>query len=318
MSISNKKAEKLLMVAKKYYEEEKTQNEIAKELGVSRPLISRMIHEAREYGIVKIELCPIGSGNNLLLNQVRNLFALKDGIIVRDKANDNETNKMVTEQIIEYLHKEMPHIKNVGLGWGSMMGKVLNCMPLIVPKNGQRQLEIVPLIGNSSVSNRNYHTNESVRIFAEKTGGDAKYLYAPALAENQIEYDTILQLENVKAVEEVWRELDLAVVNIGNYPSTPDFGSAVRFGSLLQEKKVVGRILNYYVTQDGEILNSDHDYAIQIPLQTLANAGTVLGICASNVTPRALLGALHSGILTAVIAPESITKAAIALKQLHM
>ena len=231
MNISNRKAEKLFWVAKKYYEEEKTQSEIAKELGVSRPLVSRMIHEAKECGIVKIEICPLGGGNNLLLNQVRNLFALRDGVIVRNKANDSETNLRIIEEIVDYLNKKLPEIETIGLGWGNMLGNVLEKMPEMLPKNGQRALEIVPLIGNSSVSNRNYHTNESVRVFAEKTGGTARYLYAPALAENRCEYETILQLENVETVENIWKSLDLAVVNIGNYPSTPDFGSVVRYGS---------------------------------------------------------------------------------------
>ena len=314
MNISNKRAERLTMVAKKYYEEEKTQSEIAKELSVSRPLISRMLHEAKELGIVKIEISPLNEGDSLLLNQVRNLFGLKEGGILRDGANASDTNDRVAGQIVDYLQEKLDKIASVGLGWGTMMGNVLGALPRQPSRPGARQLEVVPLIGNSSVSNRNYHSNESVRIFAEKTGGQPVYLYAPALAENRQEYDIILQLENVRAVEKVWRTLDLAVVNIGNYPSTPDFASAIRYGSLLQEKKVVGRVLNYYVTQEGEILHSNQDCAIQIPLSALANTKTVLGICASNVTPKAVLGALRSGLLTAIIAPESIIKAAIAMK----
>lgn len=57
--------------------------------------------------------------------------------------------------------------------------------------------------------------------------------------------------------------------------------------------------------------NSDTDYMLQIPLETLAQTRHVIGICSSNTKPEALLGALRSGVINHLIAPESIVKAAV-------
>ena len=54
--ISQDKQKKLAYVARRYYLEDQKQSDIARELGVSRPLVSRMLSEARELGIVEITI----------------------------------------------------------------------------------------------------------------------------------------------------------------------------------------------------------------------------------------------------------------------
>lgn len=51
-----KKIERMVNVARLYYEQNMTQNEIAKELGISRPLVSILLTEARACGIVAITI----------------------------------------------------------------------------------------------------------------------------------------------------------------------------------------------------------------------------------------------------------------------
>ena len=51
MKISQEKQKKLAYVARRYYLENQRQSDIARELGVSRPMVSRMLAEARELGL---------------------------------------------------------------------------------------------------------------------------------------------------------------------------------------------------------------------------------------------------------------------------
>ena len=62
MHCSQEKLNRLAHVARRYYLEDWKQSEIARELGVSRPLISRMLSEARELGVVKITVVHHHSG----------------------------------------------------------------------------------------------------------------------------------------------------------------------------------------------------------------------------------------------------------------
>ena len=64
------KQKKLAYVARKYYMEDQKQSDIARELGVSRPLISRMLSEARELGIVEITIHEPGARTARLLERL--------------------------------------------------------------------------------------------------------------------------------------------------------------------------------------------------------------------------------------------------------
>ena len=52
MNYSREKLQKLAHVAQRYYLEDWKQSDIARELGVSRPLVSRMLREARELAVL--------------------------------------------------------------------------------------------------------------------------------------------------------------------------------------------------------------------------------------------------------------------------
>lgn len=57
---SKEKLLRLAHVARRYYLEDWKQIDIARELGVSRPLVSRMLGEARELGVVQITVYERG------------------------------------------------------------------------------------------------------------------------------------------------------------------------------------------------------------------------------------------------------------------
>ena len=97
-------------------------------------------------------------------------------------------------------------------------------------------------------------------------------------------------------------------MNIGNYPSTPDFASVARYGDLLHRNRACGRLLNYYFNQEGEIITSDRDFAIQIPREVLSRCPRVIGLCSANTAASALEGALNTGLFTALVVREGLAE----------
>ena len=75
MSAGFEKRKKLAYVARRYYLEDWKQSDIARELGVSRPLVSRMLSEARELGIVEITVHEPGARTARMLERLRALDA---------------------------------------------------------------------------------------------------------------------------------------------------------------------------------------------------------------------------------------------------
>jgi len=303
MTIKNEKIEKLIGIAKAYYEDDKTQSEIAEIFGVSRPLISRLLKEAKELGIVKIEVRSPRERTNALCDALHRTFRIHGGKIVPTGANINITNTAMAEAAIDMVKILQPD--HLGIGWGTIIGILASQMDSRPPVPGLAKT-ICPLIGNSGVSNRNYHSNEIVRIFAQQSAAKALYWHAPAFVESASEAQQLMELDNYAAILTAWKELDTAIVNIGNYPSVPDLATRARYQDKLAEHHAVGRILSYYFDIKGEIIHSDNDFTLQIPLDILRQCRNIVGLCAGNVTPNALAGALRSGMITHIIASDEL------------
>lgn len=301
--MNNDKIERLKRVAQLYFLEDRTQQEIAEILNVSRPLISRMLGEAKKTGIVEIHIGNPKESNQLALNKFKTLFGIKGGIFVSDVGGNNVINQKLAESALSLL-KEL-HSTNVGLGWGDLIGE-------IVTYSEQKDLinlnieEIFPLIGNGGFSIRSYHSNENVRIIAQNIKAIPHYLHLPAFAETKNEKKLLCSTELYQGICQKWDTMDTALVNIGNYPSTPDFASSARFGDLFTEQKPRGRLLAYYFDEYGEIIKSDTDYTIQISIETLKKCKNIIGLCSANTSAQTLIAALKVNLFTHIIAREQL------------
>ena len=74
--LSGKERTDLVNVARLYYEQGLTQDQVARRIGVSRPLVSKMLARAREAGIVHIEIRAADEGDAALLTALQAKYAL--------------------------------------------------------------------------------------------------------------------------------------------------------------------------------------------------------------------------------------------------
>ena len=306
MYCSQEKLNRLAHVARRYYLEDWKQSDIARELGVSRPLISRMLSEARELGVVKITVGLPGSDSAALLERLCLSTTIRGGVLVEDGPDDDATNQRLSQGAVQLLWQLRS--RRLGIGWGHLIGQLVTWL------EGHPQLDstvtdICPLVGNASIPARNYQSNENVRLIAQQLGATPHFIYLPALPEGLEEKQLLCSTEIYRQIQLEWSRIDTALVNIGNYPSSPDFASLVRYGSLLQEEHTCGRLLVYYFNPEGKVIQSDQDFAIQIPLETLKGCPNRIGVCSANTSVQALRGALASGMFTHLAARADLVRA---------
>lgn len=304
MPLSNEKIKKLITIARLYYEENKTQNEIAGEMGISRALISRYLTEARNYGVVKIQIQSPIEEAKLMLENLQQKFGIRGGYVVANSLNEADTNRDIANVVIEGM-KALNEVA-IGVGWGSIIGTITQQLLKKTPMSTVSK--VYPLVGNSRVFNRNYHPSEIISIFGEKTGGTPVYWSAPAFVESAEDMKKQKELDSYKIIESGWKSMKVAFVNIGNYPSVPDFATAASYGNKLSEQKAVGKLLCYYYDINGHFIKPNMECTMQIPMEILSKRKFVVGICGANVHPRALEGALKTGIFTHIVAAKDIVE----------
>lgn len=306
MNISQDKRKRLAYVARRYYLEDQKQSDIARELGVSRPMVSRLLAEARALGVVEITVHDPETRTARLMERLRRMGSVQGGVLIDDGGDSDGANRLLSEGAVQLLWQL--GAQRLGVGWGYLIGQIVNWLEQN-PQTDSPVTDICPLVGNASIPARNYQSNENIRLMAQQLGAAPHFLYLPALPEGLEEKEVLCSTEVYRQIYRQWETLDTALVNIGDYPSSPDFASLVRYGSLLQEQRACGRMLVYYFNEDGHVIQSEQDFAIQIPVDVLSRCQNIIGVCSANTSAKAVRGALRSGLLTHIVARSDIIEA---------
>ena len=311
MEISWEKQKRLAYAARRYYLEDQRQSDIAREMGISRPMVSRLLSEARALGVVEITVHDPESQARSLLDQLRRTRSIRDGVLVEGGSDDDATKQALSQGAVELL--ERIGARRLGVGWGYLIGQLVTWLEQN-PRRESAISDICPLVGNASIPARNYQSNENVRLMAQQLGAAPHFLYLPALPESVEEKQLLCSTEVYRQICRQWEKMDTALVNIGDYPSSPDFASLVRYGNLLQQQRACGRMLVYYFNEAGTVIQSDQDFAIQIPLDILRRCRNIIGVCSANTSAKALRGALNTGLLTHIVARADLAEGLLAEK----
>lgn len=287
---------RLIRVSKLYYEENKTQAEIAKEMEISRPSVSNLLNKARKEGVVKIEILSYHHTNIGLSQELCQRFSLKSCHIVMQPENFHK-------EAGEFLLSLMGKTKILGFGWGYNINKVIKTFPDIESKNSYKGI-VCPLVGTATVPHRGYHPNELATDFSHKTGFEPEFLISPAFPSTEQEQELFMNTDNYKQIYERWKKVDTALVTLGSYPLVPDHGTALRFGKKLFTEKAVGNILSYFFNREGEIILGDDDYAIQMPLLLLKRIRNFIGIVPQEANAISAISCLRTGYVKHLVITE--------------
>ncbi len=299
--IEEKKRARLTDVAKMYYEQNMGQKEISEEIGVSRPMVSKLLQEARDVGIVTITINEVKSETQILAEKLMTQFRLKDVILVDTDGCSGAEIEMRYAQAVSGMFSKGQNY-TIGVGCGSTLGMIASGLER--GEDLHLSGEICPLIGGFKAIYRSYHTNELVRSMSEKMGLKATYLYLPALLVSKEEKDLYTATELFQNVQELWSKVDVALVNISGLYSAPDFATSIRFGKKLVRRKAVGRFLAHYYDINGDFITPKEDIMVQAELLDLKCAKDMVAICSEMVDSQSIIGAMGTGFFSKLILTE--------------
>ena len=300
------RTKRMVEVARLYYEDNLSQNEIAKKLGISRPLVSIILNEARERGIVTITISDHVVTAEYLMEKLKNTYRLETVVAVPDASNSEQTNMQVADAAFHLCFSKANDGKHAGIGWGSMVEKMADYAEKL-PNATETRGALFPIVGGVRSVTRGYHTNEMVRIFSLKTGRPPSFLYIPALYDTPLEYELMKQTEACQEIEEEWEYMEQALVSISNFPSYPDLGVKTLYGNALMEMKAVGRILAHYFDAYGRIISPVSESTLQASIKQLRQTN-VTAVCSNQVKPQAVIGALRTGVVDNLVLPYSLAE----------
>jgi DNA-binding transcriptional regulator LsrR (DeoR family) len=303
--INDVEKKKLIKVAKMYYFEELTQAVIAKKIGVSRPIISKMLQQAKEEGIVKITILDDGFDVIEREQKIASKFGLSEVIITStENMNQEQALRALGKATAAYVSKSLRSIKRFGVSWGKSLFEMVREYPI-----EQRDLSVIPLVGGMGPKEVAIHANQIAYEFAKKINGQCESLYAPAMVATTEQKEGLTSLPFIASVLEQGKQCDMAVVGIGNpyehstmyeigYLSDEDIAE-------LRQAQVVGDISSKYILENGELAPvSINQRGIGIKLEDLKKIDKVIGVARGVYKVESILAALKGGYLDVLITDE--------------
>ena len=152
--------------------------------------------------------------------------------------------KKIAEDFSTILLKLLPSCKNIGFSWGKIIHDGLEI--LSEKENHYEAMpntSVFPLAGSMITTGYSVDAQKIVQTFAMCFASVPNFLYAPAFLESPMELELYQKTENFRNISGLWENIDLAVIKIDNYPTSPDLGTAARYQVLLKEKHACGSFL---------------------------------------------------------------------------
>jgi len=303
----------LIKIAKMYYEDGLTQQDIAQRLGIYRTTITRLLQKARDTGIVTFSIKGQYKEQVDLEDQLLKAFDLKDVIIV--PSNEHETHDTKQRNVMEVALKLLDEIVTdedvLGISSGSTVSKIVDLNMNLRP----RKVEVVPLVGGpGGRGGVNRHINTITYNLAQSFQTHATLIDVPAIVPSVSLKEEFMKFAFLQDIVDLWEKLTIALFGIG--PGIPN--KNIIFSFLVNEDEMndiknlnaAGEICCRLYDENGEPIQSDiDDRTITIPLQVLKKAKTKIAVVEQPSKADAIIAALRGGYISHLITNEETASA---------
>lgn len=301
----------MTQAARLYFDRQQSKVDIAAALGISRFRVARLISQAIDDGLVRIEYRDAAPADRSLAAAIETHYGL-DLCVVAGGSSMTDVARAAASIVDGLIAPD----DVVGIAWGTTLGEVVAAMPA----RREPSLAIVQLAGNAVGFDRAHDPAELARLLAERWGAIHHPLFAPAFVDRADVRDALLRQPDVAPTVAMFGRLTLALVGIGAFRAgsgLADGSSLVRTGALpadvvdeLVGGGIVGDVLLHPVTADGRFPATGlAARAVGISVDGLRAVPRVVAVAAGAAKADAIRGALRSGLVRILVTDAAAARA---------
>ena len=300
----------MVRVAELYYDEAKTQDEIGSLLKVSRWKVGRLLTQARERGIVRIEIIHPRARRLGLERALVERFGLTDSVVVPAPDGDDGMLERVAQAAADFLSAMRPVPRTLGVSWG----RTLRAVAEALPDGWANGVTVVQLNGGVSLNRRSGGAAGLAVTIAQRASGQVSLLPSPAILER---VETKLAIESDRTVAAGLEEAAAAQAFLFTAGPCDATSAHVENGYLsaaeveeLARRGAVGDVLGRYVDAEGNIVDSQLDArTVGVSLDRLRGADKAIFVTAGSAKHDIARTVVHSGLCGVLVTDETTARA---------
>lgn len=292
-------------VAEMYYLEGLNQTQIAERVGVTRSMVSRMLADARQRGIVEFRIHRPLTFDHELGERLQVHFKLKGAwVVVLDGTGHDQVLRQVGAGAANVLADLLETDSIFGLAWGTFIRATVDAFEIPAPMPNVR---IVQLVGAGDSRIRDYDGHALVGRMTQMIGGEGIYLNAPIMVGDAEGAQSLLESKTIRETIALARNCDLALLGVGS--TQPRYSTFFHSGyfsmedlNKLHKDKAVGNVCGMHFTISGELTSLDFQRRlVTISQDDLFAIENRLGVAGGAGKVEPMLGALRGGYINLLV-----------------
>lgn len=304
----------IVKIARMYYEQEMSQDQIARALLTSRSNISRILTVAKKKGIVEIRIAETAKRETELEDMLISRFGLRSALVATIPSGSSDYKPVGQLAAQHFLAHLKPGVK-VALSWGRSLQAMVNELD----EDNRPDVTLIPIMGGMTATPSSLSGETLIRALATKLNAEYLTLHAPTIVQSQEVKAALMQEPSVKSVIDAASAAEVAFVGIGSKESLssnyiletaginkvehPDFWS-----------KVAGDIGGRFFDSDGEVIDTRLEKrTVGLDLSEMRKIRRVVGVAAGEDKTVGILAVLKGRLIS-----DLVTSSNCALKLLGL
>ena len=286
-----------------YYEKKHTQHEIAQIMNLSRQTVSKLLNDAIKENIVEIKINNPEITCKDFEQAICDKFNVKNAVVCGVSTDDESLCRLMTvKRAAAYIKSLIENgNKKIAISWGRTIQAFINEFDSInTPDN-----VVFPLFGATDQEQAYFLSNELARSFADKIGAKVKYAWFPYKPDNIDDCKLFKKTSYYKKLYDLWNDIDIAVVGIGNSEIIQTFGKI--FGYNEKCMSAIGDISAHFFDGNGKVVEV-YENTLCASKDNLKNAKQTIAIACGENKTEAIIGALRTQIIDTLITDEYTAK----------
>jgi DNA-binding transcriptional regulator LsrR (DeoR family) len=304
----------LTRVARMYHERGIRQPQIAEQLHISQPRVSRLLKRAAEVGIVRTAVVTPRGVHAELEERIEQQYGLAEVVVAdtEDVADEHQIQRAVGGAAAVYLGATLLGRERIGVSsWSSTLLATVEAMhPSPKPVADQ----VVQMLGGLGNLNAQTQATRITGGLAHVTGATAVFLPAPGLLASRDMRAMFLTDPNIEPVLDACNRLTMALVGIGSVEPSPllrESGNAFNESELpaLSKAGAVGDVcLRFFNARGQHIATGLDQRGLGISAAALRRVPRRVGVAGSERKFTAIQAALLGGWVNVLITDLHVAK----------
>ena len=292
-------------IARMYHERGMRQAEIAAELHVSQPRVSRLLKLAGEVGIVRTTVA-LPAGVHLELEEaLEQQYGLQEVVVVDVDGREEDVTSALGAAAATYLETTLTGGDTVGIS--SWSATLLAAVEALRPFRGSVVDTVVQVVGGVGDPRVQMLATRLIGRFAEATGANPVFVPAPGMLGSASARDTLVADQTVAEVMQVWPRLTQVLVGIGSLEPSPllqQSGNALLEADQeqLRQAGAVGDIcLRFFDANGAPVRSSVDERVIGMDFDQLRQVPRRIGVAGGARKHSAVRAALLGGWVNVLV-----------------